>query len=71
MGGVWMWWKSRSKKRISMGRIASGHADKVILTSDNPRREDPLSICSDILEGWLDSNHAHVEIDRKKRLDMR
>ena len=56
------------KKRISMGRIASGHADKVILTSDNPRREDPLSICSDILEGWLDSNHAHVEIDRKKAI---
>ena len=57
------------KKRISMGRIASVHADKVVLTSDNPRREDPFLICSDILEGWLDSNHAHVEINRKKAIE--
>ena len=56
------------KKRISMGRIASTFADKVILTSDNPRREDPLLICSDILEGSLDSNLAHIEIDRKKAI---
>ena len=54
-----------------MGRIASGHADKVILTSDNPRREDPLSICSDILKGWPDSIMRMSKLIEKKRLDMR
>ena len=38
-------------KRPLMGRIATRIADRVILTSDNPRSEDPLAIVSDILEG--------------------
>ena len=38
-------------KRPLMGRIATRIADRVILTSDNPRGEDPLAIVSDILEG--------------------
>jgi UDP-N-acetylmuramoyl-L-alanyl-D-glutamate--2,6-diaminopimelate ligase len=38
-------------KRPLMGRIATRIADRVILTSDNPRGEDPLAIISDILEG--------------------
>jgi UDP-N-acetylmuramoyl-L-alanyl-D-glutamate--2,6-diaminopimelate ligase len=38
-------------KRPLMGRIATRLADQVILTSDNPRGEDPLAIIADILEG--------------------
>ncbi len=38
-------------KRAMMGAIASRHADKVILTSDNPRGEDPMAIIVDIREG--------------------
>ena len=38
-------------KRPLMGRIATRTADRVILTSDNPRGEDPLAIISEILEG--------------------
>ena len=38
-------------KRPLMGRIATRLADQVILTSDNPRGEDPLAIISEILEG--------------------
>ncbi len=56
------------QKRILMGRIASTHADRVVLTSDNPRREDPILIVRYILEGWVDSNRPHVEIDRKKAI---
>jgi UDP-N-acetylmuramoyl-L-alanyl-D-glutamate--2,6-diaminopimelate ligase len=56
------------QKRRSMGRIASTHADMVVLTSDNPRGEDPSLICFDILEGWVDSSGPHVEIDRKKAI---
>jgi UDP-N-acetylmuramoyl-L-alanyl-D-glutamate--2,6-diaminopimelate ligase len=38
-------------KRPLMGRIATRLADQVILTSDNPRGEEPLAIISEILEG--------------------
>ena len=34
-----------------MGQAAAEGSDRVILTSDNPRSEDPLSIMNDVL-GW-------------------
>ena len=40
-------------KRSLMGAIAARSADQVLLTSDNPRSEDPLEIITDILEGVL------------------
>jgi UDP-N-acetylmuramoyl-L-alanyl-D-glutamate--2,6-diaminopimelate ligase len=40
-------------KRPIMGRIASEHADVVIITSDNPRHESPDTILDDILTGVL------------------
>jgi len=40
-------------KRSLMGAIAARGADRVLLTSDNPRSEDPLAIITDILEGVL------------------
>jgi len=38
-------------KRPMMGRIATRRADAVIVTSDNPRREAPLQIIAEILQG--------------------
>ncbi|MEN3041247.1 MAG: UDP-N-acetylmuramoyl-L-alanyl-D-glutamate--2,6-diaminopimelate ligase [Bacteroidia bacterium] len=38
-------------KRGPMAQIAALHADTVILTSDNPRSEDPLRILKDMIEG--------------------
>jgi UDP-N-acetylmuramoyl-L-alanyl-D-glutamate--2,6-diaminopimelate ligase len=40
-------------KRALMGTIAARNADQVVLTSDNPRSEDPLEIITEILEGVL------------------
>jgi len=40
-------------KRAMMGAIAARNADQVVLTSDNPRGEDPLEIITEILEGVL------------------
>ena len=38
-------------KRPQMGRVATRFADSVVVTSDNPRGEDPDAIIADILEG--------------------
>ncbi len=38
-------------KRAIMGRIATRNADQVIVTSDNPRSEEPMAIIADVLEG--------------------
>jgi len=39
------------EKRPQMGAIAAQHADLAIVTSDNPRSEDPRSIIASVLEG--------------------
>lgn len=39
------------KKRPIMGRVAVDHSDITIVTSDNPRTEDPEAIIAEILEG--------------------
>ncbi len=54
-------------KRPQMGRIAADEADVVILTSDNPRTEDPERILDDIAEGMGGSEYSRVE-DRRKAI---
>ncbi|MDD3594725.1 MAG: UDP-N-acetylmuramoyl-L-alanyl-D-glutamate--2,6-diaminopimelate ligase [Candidatus Gastranaerophilales bacterium] len=53
-------------KRPKMGAISEQLADISIVTSDNPRSEDPQQIITDILSGInsLDSTKIMVEIDR-------
>ncbi len=55
-------------KRPIMGRVAASLAKKVIVTSDNPRHEDPEIIISDILEGIQDKTNIIVELNRKKAI---
>ena len=50
-------------KRPEMGRIARRLADRVIVTSDNPRSEDPLAIVEAIVQGA----GTDVEIDPDRR----
>ena len=52
-------------KRPKMGAIAEELADKVIITSDNPRTEDPQQIITDILAGFKCVNEVIVEPDRE------
>ena len=54
-------------KRPQMGSIAERYSDVTIVTSDNPRTEDPHSIIEDILEGIKDS-HTVIE-DRKDAIE--
>jgi UDP-N-acetylmuramoyl-L-alanyl-D-glutamate--2,6-diaminopimelate ligase len=46
-----------------MGRITSELADVPILTSDNPRSEDPAAIADQVLAGM--SGEPEVELDRR------
>ena len=52
-------------KRPKMGAIAENLADKVIVTSDNPRSEDPQQIITDILAGFKSVANVVVEPDRE------
>jgi UDP-N-acetylmuramoyl-L-alanyl-D-glutamate--2,6-diaminopimelate ligase len=52
-------------KRPLMGREAEKVADRLVVTSDNPRSEDPLAIISDITAGLESPEAAVVEPDRR------
>lgn len=57
------------EKRRSMGQIASRLADTVIITSDNPRGEDPHLIISEILRG-IDKEKSYAVIeDRREAIE--
>lgn len=59
-------------KRPKMGKIAEDLADIAIITSDNPRSEDPQQIITDILTGIksLNSDKIQVEIDRHSAIEL-
>ncbi len=50
-------------KRPLMAEIAETHADKVIITSDNPRFEEPMAIIEEIKAGLKDPEGTHITIE--------
>jgi UDP-N-acetylmuramoyl-L-alanyl-D-glutamate--2,6-diaminopimelate ligase len=54
-------------KRTKMGAVAAALADRVWVTTDNPRNEAPESIIADILEG-LDRGNVEVVVDRREAI---
>lgn len=57
-------------KRALMGKIAQKYAKSLIITSDNPRFEEPLSIIKDIEKGLLKSEGVYIKEDRKEALKL-
>ena len=53
-------------KRAEMGRIAARLADEVIVTSDNPRPEDPYAILHEILAGMADSATSIAVLESRR-----
>jgi UDP-N-acetylmuramoyl-L-alanyl-D-glutamate--2,6-diaminopimelate ligase len=55
-------------KRSSMGRIAERLADRVIVTSDNPRTEEPVAILNDIRDGVQRPDAMRWIVDREEAI---
>jgi UDP-N-acetylmuramoyl-L-alanyl-D-glutamate--2,6-diaminopimelate ligase len=58
------------KKRPKMGEVAGRLADKLIITSDNPRSEDPISIIKEIEVGVKKSGNKNYDVipDRREAI---
>ena len=56
-----------SDKRVNMGKAAN-KADQIIITNDNPRKEDPMTIAKEILEGVDLNKKVEIVLDRKAAL---
>lgn len=54
-------------KRPIMGKIVAEYSDFAIITSDNPRFEEPIDIIADIRAG-IETNNYEVEPDRKRAI---
>ena len=61
--------RDRTKRPI-MAKIATNYADVVVLTSDNPRSEDPVAILSDMEAGLQDVDSTKYEtiVDRREAI---
>jgi UDP-N-acetylmuramoyl-L-alanyl-D-glutamate--2,6-diaminopimelate ligase len=61
-------------KRPAMGRAAAAGADQAVLTTDNPRGEDPDRIVAEVLQGVdpaaLTSGRLVIEADRRRAIEL-
>jgi len=53
------------EKRPLMGRVAAARADRVIVTTDNPRSEDPVAIAEEVADGALE-----IVVDRRAAIEQ-
>ena len=58
-----------ARKRPEMGRVAERGADVAIVTSDNPRSEDPEVIIEAVVGGFESPGDAVVESDRRQAIN--
>ncbi|MEZ5314954.1 MAG: UDP-N-acetylmuramoyl-L-alanyl-D-glutamate--2,6-diaminopimelate ligase [Chlamydiales bacterium] len=58
-------------KRPQMAQVVEKYSDFAVITSDNPRNEDPLTICREIACGFTRSkDHFSIEVDRRLAIEQ-
>ncbi len=57
-------------KRPVMGRVAAAHAQRIIVTDDNPREESPEAIAAEITRGVPQGHWLRVEHDRREAIRL-
>lgn len=57
-------------KRAKMASIAEQWTDEIIVTSDNPRSEDPEAIIDEVMEGFKETDKVQKVSDRKKAIEQ-
>jgi len=58
------------EKRPAMGAIGASHADVAVVTSDNPRNEDPDTIIAEIVAGVAPGSDVIVRPDRAQAIEL-
>jgi UDP-N-acetylmuramoyl-L-alanyl-D-glutamate--2,6-diaminopimelate ligase len=56
-------------RRPVMGALAERYADTIIITTDNPRSEDPVRIAEQIIAGIGDRSNVIIELDRARAIE--
>ena len=56
-------------KRAKMAQVCEEYSDINIITSDNPRSEDPAQIAKDIVQGFCKQDSYLIELDRYKAIE--
>lgn len=58
------------QKRPAMAKVAQNYADKIMVTSDNPRSESPQQIIQDILQGFDEKTEVIVDENRTTAIEQ-
>ncbi|VAW55484.1 UDP-N-acetylmuramoylalanyl-D-glutamate--2,6-diaminopimelate ligase [hydrothermal vent metagenome] len=61
--------RDRSKRPL-MAKVAEEFADKIIVTTDNPRHENPQSIIDEVLTGFSSLENVEAILDRRQAIDV-
>ena len=57
-------------KRPLMAQAAEKYADKIIVTTDNPRHEDPQAIIDEVMTGFSSMENVEAILDRRQAIDI-
>ncbi len=58
-----------ASKRQVMARVAEKYSDYSIVTTDNPRQENPSKICDEVSQGFSSREKYMIEVDRRRAIE--